>query len=438
MPSNKNVLLVIADDLGKTLGCYGEKNIKTPNIDSFASKSTIFDNAFASTASCSGSRSVIYTGLHTHENGQYGLTHYTHHFNTFDHIQTALGLLREHGYRTGIISKIHVGPLSASNFFQSSKSDKRPFLLMVRYMDPHRDHTRGGFGNGDEEVSSEDALYSPENVTVPEFLSDIQNPILKYLKKHELDQDTLVIFMSDNSPSFLNSKTTLYNTSIQLPLLIHQPGVSSPESLNPNIVSYINILPTILDWSGYKEKEEQSTSPKLLGRSLLSILGEPTEQDTWRQHVFSSHTFHEITNYYPTRFMRTKRYKYHRNISWKLDFPFSTDLYASLSWEGIRNAPGPVKIGERPLKAYIQRLPEELYDLVEDPTETVNMATDPAPRDLLLELRAELEAWHLQMKGRSLEEINGMFQDGVPLREFGKYPRAEVEVVEETEIVKSG
>jgi hypothetical protein len=69
----KNILLLIADDLGKYVGCYGCTSTSTPNIDALAADGVRFDMAFASTASCSGSRSTIYTGLHTHENGQYGL-----------------------------------------------------------------------------------------------------------------------------------------------------------------------------------------------------------------------------------------------------------------------------------------------------------------------------------------------------------------------------
>lgn len=71
---------MVADDLGKQLSCYGAQMIQTPNIDQLASQGTRFDYAFASTASCSGSRSVIYTGLHTHQNGQYGLANGNHHF----------------------------------------------------------------------------------------------------------------------------------------------------------------------------------------------------------------------------------------------------------------------------------------------------------------------------------------------------------------------
>ncbi|CAL5867078.1 uncharacterized protein PFLUO_LOCUS1290 [Penicillium psychrofluorescens] len=459
MSSQKNVLLVIADDLGKSLGCYGEKNIQTPHLDALAREGAIFDNAFASTASCSGSRSVIYTGLHTHENGQYGLNHSTHHFMTFDHIQTAPQLLRDHNYLTGIIGKIHVGPLSvypwevvvespsrdvswvaeqASSFFDQAKNGERPFFLTVGYMDPHRDHTRGGFGNGESQVSAEDGLYDPATVTVPDFLNDVPEVrqelaeyyraigrvdrgfglIMKSLKEHGLDRETMVIFMSDNGPPFLNSKTTLFDAGIRLPLIIRQPG-GTPGIQNPNLVSYIDILPTILDWAGYRES--QAAEPQRRGRSLLPILASSSLDDAWTQ-VFGSHTFHEITNYYPTRFLRNSRYKYHRNVVWKIDFPFSTDLYASLSWEGMRNVDGPVMIGKRPLENYIQRPAEELYDLQNDPFEVTNLASDPGHQDLLRRLRGEMENWQRESKDPWL------FRDGVSLLEMHGHLKAGLKI----------
>ena len=103
MPGNKrNVLFIIADDLGKEyVGAYGCKSIKTPNLDKFAKESVRFDLAFASTASCSGSRSTIYSGLHTHENGQYGLNQIATHFQTFEFIDTLPNLFNKAGYLTG-------------------------------------------------------------------------------------------------------------------------------------------------------------------------------------------------------------------------------------------------------------------------------------------------------------------------------------------------
>ena len=82
MSPYRNILLIIADDLGKYVGAYGCKSVKTPVIDSLAQDGVKFELAFASTASCSGSRSTIYTGLHTHENGQYGLNLYRAHFQS--------------------------------------------------------------------------------------------------------------------------------------------------------------------------------------------------------------------------------------------------------------------------------------------------------------------------------------------------------------------
>lgn len=107
-PNNKNVLLLGADDLGKYLGCYGSKSVVTPNIDRLAAEGTLFALAFASTASCSGSRSTIYTGLHKHENGQYGLLQ--SFFATHPHIDSNATLFNNTGFLTGWASKSNGHP----------------------------------------------------------------------------------------------------------------------------------------------------------------------------------------------------------------------------------------------------------------------------------------------------------------------------------------
>lgn len=448
MAEKKNVLLLIADDLGKQLSTYGAKTIQTPNIDQLASQGTRFDYAFASTASCSGSRSVIYTGLHTHQNGQYGLASHRHHFVTFDHVETAPQLLRQTGYRTGILGKIHVGPDAvypweerqesttrdvaviadqATAFFQKSQADTRPFFLTVGFHDPHRDNTRGGFGNDQEyDRRITKANYKPEDVEVPGFISDTPGTrlelaeyynsihrldqgigfILKALADSELAESTLVIFVSDNGPPFLNSKTTLYDAGVRLPLIIRHPHITRA-AVSPNLISYVDILPTVLDYAGHPGVLDQTN--KRLGRSLLPLLGNDSPLPGWNQ-VFGSHTFHEVTNYWPTRFIRDRRYKYHRNLAWRLDFPFAADLYGSLSWEDIRNidsSKGDALIGGRKLRDYFFRPPEELYDLENDPNEVRNLVKDPEHAAVLEQLRGKLEAWQLRT------EDPWLYRDGV-------------------------
>ena len=442
--NRKNILLLIADDLGKNLSCYGSE-VATPNIDALANDGVLFTNAFTSTASCSNSRSVIYTGLHTHQNGQYGLAGKQHHFVIFDHIKTSPTFFHEQGYLTALIGKVHVGPASAYEwevkhesstrdvawvadraeevFAQSKKNDK-PFFLTVGYIDPHRDMTRSGFGNDTTYPDAiEDRIYEPSDVEVPEYINDLSETrfefseyyrainrldqgvglILNNLKTSGLLEDTLVIFLSDNGPPFLNSKTTLYDAGICLPFIVRQPGQAVKGIKNPNMISYVDIFPTLQDWTNtsYKLTTDAPHAPsKLAGESFLPILNssDVVPESQWKHHIFGSHTFHESTNYWPTRILRTRRYKYHRNVAWRLEFPFSADLYGSLAWDGIRHSKpkgreDEVMVGSRKLKDYIFRPAEELYDLENDPLEVNNLAGDKAFALVLLELRARLEAW---------------------------------------------
>lgn len=443
--AKRNILLMIADDLGKQLGCYGNTKIQTPNLDQLAAEGTKFDQAFTSTASCSASRSVIYTGLHTHQNGQYGLHNGRHHFTTFDHVETAPALFSKQGYNTGLIGKVHVGPSSvypwdmraesdsrdvaavadqAASFIQSSKEDGKPFFLTIGYIDPHRDLTRSGFGNDEEyDARVKKTPYTSDEVAVEPFVNDLPGVrfefseyyqsisrldqgvgmVLDELQKSGLADDTLVIFMSDNGPPFINSKTTLYDAGVCLPLLMKCPGSASGIS-NPNMVSYVDILPTLLEWAS---PATEISSPVRTGRSLLPILSSSSALEPWSR-VFGSHTFHEITNYWPTRFMRTRRFKYHRNIAWRLDFPFAADIYGSLTWEDIRNSDTKM-IGPRRLKDYFFRPAEELYDIQADPQEVRNLAKDPEYAVVLDEMRASLEEWQRRT------EDPWLFRDGVSL-----------------------
>lgn len=449
--AKRNILLMIADDLGKQLGCYGNAKIQTPKLDQLAAEGTRFDQAYTSTASCSASRSVIYTGLHTHQNGQYGLHNGRHHFTTFDHVETAPALFSQHGYTTGLIGKVHVGPSSvypwdmraesdsrdvakvadqASTFFQDCKKDEKPFFLTIGYIDPHRDLTRSGFGNNEDyDPRVKETPYTSDDVAVEPFVNDLPGVrfefaeyyqsisrldqgvgmVLDELKKNGLTDDTLIIFMSDNGPPFINSKTTLYDAGVCLPLLMKCPG-SPPSIQNPNMVSYVDILPTLLDWSSHPASPTKANAiphPNRVGRSLLPILSQSSLQDSWKR-VFGSHTFHEITNYWPTRFMRTDRFKYHRNIAWRLDFPFAADIYGSLTWEDIRNSDSRM-IGSRALKDYFFRPSEELYDVLADPQEVRNLAKDPEYAAVLDDMRAQVEAWQ-----RRTEDA-WLYRDGVSM-----------------------
>lgn len=309
--------------------------------------------------------------------------------------------------------------------------------MIVGFHDPHRDRSRGGFANteGPFHPRIKDLDIRPEDVEVPSWLSDV--PLLRqelveyYRAIHRFDQgvglilerlekrgfadDTLVMVTSDNGPPFINAKTTLFESGMSLPLIVRSPHCAARGKVNPNMVSWIDLLPTMLDWAGLpSDLRVKKLSPQRRGRSFLPVLAEISvlPENVWQHHIFASHTFHQRENYWPTRVVRGRQFKYHRNIAWRLDFPFASDLYASLSFEGIRNMPEPVYLGKRALRDYIFRPAEQLFDLETDPDETKDLAQDPSYAIILADLRCKLERWQydtedpwLYKDGHSLKSL---------------------------------
>lgn len=415
----RNILLLVSDDQGLDLGCYGVP-IKTPRLDRFARESTRFTQGFAAVSSCSPSRAVINTGLFTHQNGMYGLQHDVHHQSLLDGIETLPAMLRRAGYATALVGKKHVGPdsafpyeaelvpersgirdvrelaIAATSFIRAS--DDRPFFVTVGYSDPHRAPVN--FGNNREWPGVKPATYDPAKVPIPSHLPDtpaVRSDLAEYYESiSRLDagvgmilddlaatgrlDDTLVVFCSDNGRPFVGAKTNLYDPGLHLPLIIRAPGVKS--AVNDAMVSWVDIAPTILEFAGV-------APPKypLSGKSLISLLGQAGSAA--HTTVFASHDFHEINQYYPMRSVRTRSYSYITNLAYALGYPIAGDIAGSPSWKAISADPS-IPLGKRSQAAYLQRPVEELYDLSRDPDELVNVIADPAYAGTLTDLRARL------------------------------------------------
>lgn len=296
----RNVVLIVADDQSQTLGCYGDPIAQTPNLDAIAADGTMFRHAFATTASCSASRSVILTGLHNHANGQYGHVHYFHKFQSYDNVLSLPRILSAAGYRTAQIGKYHVAPQevyafdeylkgNARNVFAMAEASRsviesdsdKPFFLYMATSDPHRG---GGwanelanqpdrFGNpapGRSFKGIKEVLYDPDEVPVPGFLPDTpecRSELAQYYQSQSrIDQgigklveilkeagrwdDTLVLYIADHGMAFAGAKTTVYDGGLRSPLLVRNPYNEKRGVKSDAMISWIDLTPTILDFAG--------------------------------------------------------------------------------------------------------------------------------------------------------------------------------------------
>jgi N-sulfoglucosamine sulfohydrolase len=425
-PKHHNVVLIVADDLGMEVGCFGNKVIQTPNIDALAKNGTRFTHSFATVSSCSPSRACLYSGLYTHTSGQYGLAHATHHFRSQENIKSLPRVLKDAGYHCAILGKNHVAPVEAYPFEKEiavngrsvkvvaqkageymKENDDKQFCLIVGFADPHR--AAGGFANGPDYPGVKEIKYDPKDMIVPPFLPNHANTrkdladyyqsvsrldqgvgfVLEQIKLTGHADDTLLIFLSDNGIPFPGAKTTLYDPGLNLPLVIASPGQKKRGVVNNAMTSYVDVMPTILEYMGVKPP------PGLPGRSLMPILDE--EKPAGWDVVYGSHQMHEVTMYFPMRMIRTRTHKLILNLAHPLEFPCAADLYDSLTWQGILKR-GDKMLGERTLENYLHRPREELYDLEKDPNEMKNVADDPKYADVLKDLRARLKDWQVKTK----------------------------------------
>lgn len=442
----RNVLLIVADDQGRDLGCYGNRAIGTPNIDALAASGVRFTHGFSSVSSCSPSRSVLYTGLFNHTSGQYGLAHALHNQSTLDDIESVPKLLKAAGFATGVVGKLHVKPASVYPFDYHvegpdlagnrdvdamarktaeflSGANARPFFLVIGFSDPHRN--QAGFANTRSYANAPKRVYDPAAVVLPPHLPDwpeVRRDLADYyesisrldqgvgmaldqLRKSGRARETLVIYVSDNGMPFPGAKTNLYDAGIHLPLIVREPDGRAGATTDA-MASWVDIAPTILEWAGVKGPSRSA----LPGRSVLPVLASG-RANGWDE-VFASHTFHEITMYYPMRAVRTRRYKYIVNLAHQLPYPQASDILNSPSWKAIASR-RPARMGTRVLATYFQRPAEELYHVERDPGEVHNVAGDAASAAALKDLREKMAAfrertrdpWFRKDEGHSARSI---------------------------------
>lgn len=313
-----NIVFIIADDLSWAhLGAYGSDEVRTPNLDRLAREGVVFENAFVSTPSCTPSRASILTGRNGFELDE-GATLWGYLPARF---ATWTESLAQNGYRVGATGKgwapgflidRDVNPAGrpwndirnrpygdrfedlqmsdidyAANFeaFLDAADETRPFSFWMGTFEPHRGYTEG--------VAAALGIDSAA-VTVPPFMPDageVRDDIAEYyaeiehidvqvgrvmeaLDRRGLQDNTIVVFTSDNGMPFPRAKATLYDYGTRMPLLFWWGENIAGGRRVENLVSLTDIAPTFLEFAGVEAQADmsgQSLAPLLIpGRSGLA------------------------------------------------------------------------------------------------------------------------------------------------------------------------
>lgn len=421
--SKPNILLIVGEDHGLQLSCYGEKSISTPNLDALADEGVRFTNAYVTQAGCSPSRASIFTGLYPHSNGQIGLA--THGLRMYkDDTPNLTTYLKDAGYRTGIIGKIHVNPESAFSFdfraFPKSNFNKRsvrgfartageffrasndPFLLWISLPDAHRPFHNQQDGIPARPVGPEDVETLPmvgvstrqTLETTASYYNCMQRldaavgMVLKQLADSGKDDNTLVIYLSDHGPDFPRAKKTIREGGSRVPMIMNWKGHLPKGRVESRLVSSLDILPTILEIAGIEQ-----LAAHLDGMSVMPLFGNQSVQ--WRQYLFTEFTLHWPETYYPGRAVRDRRFKLVHNLLPHRENPVY-DIYL-LKQKPETFTPGQLDTARKEVQdAYgiFRKPPEfELYDLKNDPWEFHNLVNDPRYREHLKRLKDRLVKW---------------------------------------------
>lgn len=411
-PQKPNIVVFLSDDHSLLdSSVYGSKDVKTPNMERLAKAGLTFDRAFVASPSCAPSRAALLTGLMPVRNGAEA-----NHSKPQPEIKKLPAYLKELGYEVVSFGKVshyqHTGDYGFDHhahdkfhenvaipngikWLKERKSDK-PLCIFFGTNWPHVPWPETGEG------------YEPDKLNVP--ASHVDTPKTREWRakyyaavarmdkelgdvmdatKQVLGQNTFFLHTADHGAQWPFGKWTLYDAGVRTPLIVTWPGKIKAGARTDAMVSWIDILPTLVEVGG------GTPAGDIDGKSFLGVLrGEKKEH---RDRIFTTHSSDQRMNIYPTRSVRTGDWKYIRNLHPEFYFTTHVDLAQAQDGAGYfsswREKAKTDAAAAALVKRYHERPPEELYDLKADPQELKNLAGDPKHAQRLAALRAEVEAW---------------------------------------------
>lgn len=429
-PKQPNIVWIVGENFALDFGCYGARNVSTPNVDRLAANGVRYTRVFATSPVCAPSRSAFLTGMYQTSTDTHNMrSHRDDSFRLPPGVRPLTHRLAEAGYFTANIKTIgervvgtgkldlnfvKEGPIYESDDWSKLKS-KQPFFAQINLPEAEYDiYDRRSAGKPRVPWVGEDwhpQIATPENVTPPPYYPD--HPItrqewarylnsvsgadvrigwiLEQLERDALADNTVIFFFADNGRLEARGIHWCYDSGLHVPLVIHwpkhfpAPPQFRPGTVDEQVLSLLDVTATTLAIGGVPRP------PLMQGRVFLGERADPP-----RSYAFSARDRIDET-VVRLRSVCDQRYHYIRNFTpgagvmtlnrYKEKCFLVQPLMRRLAAEGKLSGPA---------AELMKPFPEEqLYDTKTDPDEIRNLAesADPAHRTALVRLRAALDAW---------------------------------------------
>ena len=406
-----NILWITCEDISPYIGAYGDKLVKTPNIDQLAKEGIRYMKAYTTAGVCAPSRSAIITGMYQTSIG-------THHMRTNgvakyqpvppysavipDYVKCFPEYLRKAGYYCTNNEKQDyqfTAPVTvwdengpAASF--RNRPGNTPFFAVFNFMITHESQLfmRRDSLRVNTDSASVPPIY-PDTKTVRqdmarlftniEIMDNQVGELIQMLKNDGLYDKTIIFFYSDHGGALPWMKREVLERGTHIPLIIRFPGGKNGGTSNNELISAIDFAPTVLSLAGIRipshlqgqaflgaQKAKENRKYVFAGRDRMD-----TEYD--RVRMVRDPQFRYLYNYMPEK-------PYYQNIEFRLDVPMMKEIL-KLKEEG--------KLNHDQMTWFERKPAEELYDVNNDPFELHNLANDSNYKAKLVELRSALQTW---------------------------------------------
>ncbi|MBN1126719.1 MAG: sulfatase-like hydrolase/transferase [Sedimentisphaerales bacterium] len=419
-----NILWLTCEDLSPWIGCYGDANATTPNIDALAKKGTRYTNAYASAPVCAPARSCLITGVYA---TSLGTQHLRSSIKIPEHIRCFTEHLRNAGYYcTNNVKKdynfqdVNAWDESSTQAHWRNRPNGKPFFSVFNFMITHQSRLNGSDAEWEAKYGSQleaSKRHDPSVMKIPPYYPDTieirkmwaryydlatlmdqqVGQFLDQLKEDGLEEDTIIFWYSDHGSGIPRHKRDLRDSGLKVPLVIHVPDkykymapIAAGQAAD-QLVSFVDFAPTVLSLAGVKIPDYMQGS---------AFLGD--QEGRPRQFVYA-HASRVDEAYDMARCVRDKRYKYIRNFLPHLPWvqPSAYPDNAEILRE-LRRALDTDEMNKIQSAMFEPRAAEELYDTQDDPYEIINLIESSQHQATADRLRDQLHQWMLDIRDTGL------------------------------------